>query len=116
MGRDFAPCSTSCRCRRRLLVCPCQGLSEAKSFAALNLGKDVIAPEQAYVTVRFVTLLLFGNAKSLLFELLPVDGAQKTGAVQNGRCGSVWGSCESRSCKRRRPPVASWLGWTAPMA
>src|SRR3954469_5669255 len=25
---------------RRLLVCPCQGPAEAKSFSALNLGKD----------------------------------------------------------------------------
>src|SRR5215207_2894078 len=35
---------------RRLLVCPCQGPGEAKSFAALDLGKDAVAPELAYVT------------------------------------------------------------------
>ncbi len=37
---------------RRLHVCPCQGPGEAKSFAALDLGKDSVAPELAYVTVR----------------------------------------------------------------
>src|SRR4051794_5772358 len=37
-------------CVRRLLVCPCQGPAEAKSFAALDLGKDAVAPELAYVT------------------------------------------------------------------
>ena len=29
---------------RRRLVCPCQGPGEAKSFAALDLGKDAVAP------------------------------------------------------------------------
>ena len=29
---------------RRLLVCPCQGPGEAKSFAALDLGKHAVAP------------------------------------------------------------------------
>src|SRR3954462_15920751 len=27
---------------RRLLVCPCQGPGEAKSFAAVDLGKDAV--------------------------------------------------------------------------
>ena len=35
---------------RRRLTCPCQGQGGAKSFAALDLGNDAIAPELAYVT------------------------------------------------------------------
>ena len=35
---------------RWLLVCPCQASGETKSFAALDLGKDAVAPELAYVT------------------------------------------------------------------
>ena len=34
---------------RRLLVCPCHGPGEPKSFAALDLGGDAVAPELAYV-------------------------------------------------------------------
>ena len=41
---------------RRLHVCPCQGPGAAKSFAVLNLGKDVVAPELAYVTARYAAL------------------------------------------------------------
>ena len=36
--------------QRRLLVCPCHGPGEPKSFAALDLGGDAVAPELAYVT------------------------------------------------------------------
>src|SRR4051812_43423705 len=46
---------------RRLLVCPCQGPGEAKSFAALDLGKDAVAPELAYVTARYAALVPFGK-------------------------------------------------------
>jgi len=34
---------------RRLLVCPCHGPGEPKSFAALDLGAGTVAPELAYV-------------------------------------------------------------------
>src|SRR3954466_13387574 len=46
---------------RRLLVCPCQGPGEAKSFAALDLGQDAVAPELAYVTARYAALVPFGK-------------------------------------------------------
>ena len=44
---------------RRLLVCPCQNVIEggAKSFAALDFGKDGVAPELAYVTARYAALV-----------------------------------------------------------
>ena len=44
---------------RRLLVCPCHGLGEPKSFAALDLGTGP-APELAYVTAKFAALAPFG--------------------------------------------------------
>jgi hypothetical protein len=68
---------------RRLLVCPCQGPGEARSFAALNLGKGAVAPELAYVTAKFAALAPFGKVATLLSELLPVRGAQNAGTVRN---------------------------------
>jgi len=68
---------------RRLLVCPCQDPGEANSFAALDLGKDAVAPELAYVTARYAALVPFGKVASLLSELLPMGGAQNTGTVRN---------------------------------
>jgi len=66
---------------RRLLVCPCQDVIEggAKSFAALDLGGDAVAPELAYVTARYAALVPFGKVVTLLSELLPIGGAQNTG-------------------------------------
>ena len=63
---------------RRLLVCPCQDGSEggAKSFAALDLGGDAVAPELAHVTARCTALLPFGKVVTLLSELLPVGCCQ----------------------------------------
>src|SRR4051812_34091861 len=68
---------------RRLLVCPCQGPAEAKSFAALDLGAGTVAPELAYVTTKFATLAPFGKVAALLSELLPISGAQNAGTVRN---------------------------------
>src|SRR5215212_3211996 len=68
---------------RRLLVCPCQGPGEAKSFAALDLGQDAVAPELAYVTARYAALAPFGKVATLLSELLPMSGAQNAGTVRN---------------------------------
>ena len=70
---------------RRLLVCPCQNVIEggAKSFAALDFGKDGVAPELAYVTARYAALVPFGKVAALLSELLPMSGAQNTGTVRN---------------------------------
>jgi len=68
---------------RRLRVCPCQGPGAAKSFAALDLGNDAVAPELAYVTARYAALVPFGKVATLLSDLLPMDGAQNTGTVRN---------------------------------
>jgi hypothetical protein len=68
---------------RRLLVCPCQGPGEAKSFAVLDLGSDGVAPELAYVTARYAALVPFGKVGTLLSELLPMGGAQNAGTVRN---------------------------------
>jgi len=70
---------------RRLLVCPCQDVIEggAKSFAALDLGKDGVAPELAYVTARYAALVPFGKVAAFLSELLPMSGARNTGTVRN---------------------------------
>jgi hypothetical protein len=68
---------------RRLLVCPCHGPGEPKSFAALDLGGDAVAPELAYVTARYAALLPFGKVAALLSELLPVSGVQHASTVRN---------------------------------
>jgi hypothetical protein len=68
---------------RRLLTCACQGQSGAKSFAALDLGHDAVAPELAYVTARYAALTPFGKVTTLLSELLPMSGAQNAGTVRN---------------------------------
>src|SRR4051794_25164954 len=68
---------------RRLLVCPCHGPDEAKSFAALDLGAGTVAPELAYVTAKFAALAPFGKVAALLSELLPISGAQNAGTVRN---------------------------------
>src|SRR5215213_8719156 len=67
---------------RRLLVCPCHGPGEPKSFAALDLGAGP-APELAYVTAKFAALAPFGKVATLLSELLPISGAQNAGTVRN---------------------------------
>jgi len=67
---------------RRLLVCPCRGPGELKSFAALDLGAGP-APELAYVTAKFAALAPFGKVAALLSELLPISGAQNAGTVRN---------------------------------
>jgi hypothetical protein len=61
---------------RRLLACPCQGQGGAKSFAALELGNDAVAPELAYVTARYAALAPFGKVAVLLSELPPMSEAQ----------------------------------------
>src|SRR6185436_10692266 len=68
---------------RRLLVCPCHGPGEPKSFAALDLGAGTVAPELAYVTAKFAALAPFGKVATLLSELLPISGAQNAGTVRN---------------------------------
>jgi len=68
---------------RRLHVCPCQGPGAAKSFAVLDLGKDAVAPELAYVTARYAALVPFGKVAAFLSELLPMSGARNAGTVRN---------------------------------
>jgi hypothetical protein len=68
---------------RRWLACPCQDPRGPKSFAALDLGRDAVAPELAYVTARYAALAPFGQVAALLSELLPVDGARNAGTVRN---------------------------------
>jgi hypothetical protein len=68
---------------RRLLICPCQGPFEVKSFGVLDLGHDAVAPELAYVTARYAALAPFSKVAVLLSELLPITGAQNAGTVRN---------------------------------
>ena len=69
---------------RRLLACSCQGLGGPKSFAALALGNGAaVAPELAYVTVRYAALVPFGKAAAPLSELLPLGRAQHASTVRN---------------------------------
>jgi hypothetical protein len=68
---------------RRLLTCRCQCQGGAKSFAALDLGNDAIAPELAYVTARYAALAPFGKVAVLLSDLLPMSGAQNAGTVRS---------------------------------
>src|SRR5919205_5290 len=68
---------------RRRLACSCQGACEAKSRTVLELGKDALAPEMAYVTARYAALAPFGKVAALLSELLPLSGAQHASTVRN---------------------------------
>ena len=68
---------------QRLLACPCEGEGEAKSRTVLELGKDALSPELAYVTARYAALAPFGKVAALLSELLPLGGTQHASTVRN---------------------------------
>src|SRR6202051_2554226 len=68
---------------RRLLACSCQGMVEAKSFAAFDLEAATVAPELAYVTARYAALAPFGKVADHLSELRPVSGAPNAGTVRH---------------------------------
>ena len=71
---------------RRLRVCPCQGPVEVKSFGILDLGHDVVAPELACVTARYV-------------------------AAVRQSCGpAVRSAADQRSAKRRHGPKQNAAG------
>jgi hypothetical protein len=95
---------------RRLLVCPCQGPGEAKSFAALDLGKDAVAPELAYVTAKFAALAPFGKVAALLSELLPLAGARNAGTVRNRTLRVGQDVVPLRPIETARPPTAPAAG------
>ena len=54
-----------------------------KSRTVLELGKDALAPELAYVTARYAALAPFGKVAALLSELLPLGGARHASTVRN---------------------------------
>src|SRR3954454_8853677 len=91
---------------RRLLVCSCHGPGEPKSFAALDLGKDAVAPELAYVTAKFAALAPFGKVAALLSELLPISGAQSAGTVRNRTLRVGQEVVPQRPIDTARPPTA----------
>src|SRR3954464_12536652 len=95
---------------RRLLVCPCQGPGEAKSFAALDLGKDAVAPELAYVTAKVAALAPFGKVAALLSELLPISGAQNAGTVRNRTLRVGQEVVPERPIDPAKPPAAPAAG------
>ncbi|HVI34727.1 MAG TPA: hypothetical protein VM684_00720, partial [Gaiellales bacterium] len=68
---------------RRRLACPCRGAAAVKSCTVLELGKDALAPELAYVTARYAALAPFGKVAALLSELLPLGGVQHAGTVRD---------------------------------
>ena len=68
---------------RRLLFCPCQGGSGARSSAILDFGRNAVAPELAYVTTRYAALAPFGKVAALLSELLPMSGTQHASTARN---------------------------------
>src|SRR4051794_11406847 len=90
---------------RRLLVCPCHGPGEPKSFAAFDLGAGP-APELAYVTAKFAALTPFGKVAALLAELLPISGAQNAGTVRNRTLRVGQGVVPLRPIETARPPAA----------
>ncbi len=47
------------------LTCPCQDAGGAKSCTVLDLGKDALAPELAYVTARYAAVASFGKVAAL---------------------------------------------------
>src|SRR4051794_25447384 len=91
---------------RRLLVCPCHGPGEPKSFVALDLGAGTVAPELAYVTAKFAALAPFGKVAALLSELLPINGAQNAGTVRNRTLRVGQEVVPERPIDPARPPTA----------
>ena len=73
---------------RRLLVCPCQGPGEPKSFAALDLGAGPLRPELAYVTAQY----------------------RGAGAVRQGRGPPVRAAADQRGAERRHGPEQDVAG------
>jgi hypothetical protein len=68
---------------RRLCNCRCRaGLQEPNSFAA-SLATGGVAPELAYITVKFGALAPFAPVADLLSELLPIGGAVNAGTLRN---------------------------------
>src|SRR3954463_3788462 len=94
---------------RRLLVCPCQGPGEPKSFAAVDLGAGP-APELAYVTAKVAALAPFGKVAALLSELLPISGAQNAGTVRNRTLRVGQDVVPLRSTKNAELPAAPAAG------
>src|SRR3954468_20640086 len=94
---------------RRLLVCPCHGPGEPKSFAAVDLGAG-LAPELAYVTAKFAALAPFGKVAALLSELLPISGAQNAGTVRNRTLRVGQEVVPQRPIDPARPPTAPAAG------
>jgi hypothetical protein len=89
---------------RRLLVCPCQGPVEVKSFGVLDLGHNALAPELAYVTARYAALVPFGKVAVLLSELLFAE--QRSAKCGNGPKQDTAGGRESRAPARHRDGAA----------
>jgi hypothetical protein len=96
---------------RRLLVCPCQGGGEVKSFAVLDLGGTAVAPELAYITARYAALAPFGKVAALLSELLPMSRPQNAGTVRNRtmRVGETVVR-QQPSAETTKPPTAKPTG------
>ena len=95
---------------RRLLVCPCQGPGEAKSFAAPDLSTGAGAPVLAYVTARYAAMVSFGKVATLLSELLPISGAQNAGTVRNRTLRVGQDVVPLRPIDTARPPAAQPAG------
>ena len=95
---------------RRLLVCPCQGPGEAKSFAAPDLSTGAAAPVLAYVTARYAAMVSFGKVATLLSELLPISGARNAGTVRNRTLRVGQDVVPLRPIDTARPPAAQPAG------
>ena len=95
---------------RRLLVCSCQDVGEAKSGAALDLGEGAVAPELAYVTARYAALAPFGKVAALLSELLPVSGTQHASTVRNRTLRVGTGIVRGHAAETSSRPTARTAG------
>jgi hypothetical protein len=70
---------------RRLRACGCHvGEAEPKRFAGM-FATGGVAPELAYITTKFVTLLPFARVGDLFAECLPVGGAANSGTPLSRR-------------------------------
>ena len=81
---------------RRLITCPCQNGTEAKSIAAFTFEAATVAPELAYVTARYAALAPFGKVAELLSA-----GRRTRARCGTDACGSVRPLC-SRTSRQRR--------------
>ncbi len=97
---------------RRLLACLCQGPGEAKGVAALDLGKNAVAPELAYVTARYAALAPLGKVTTSSPSYCRSVGRGTPAPSAIGRYAPARRSCGDISPPQRSSPRRRRQAWS----